>query len=52
MMSVTAGTRLGPYEILSALGAGDMGEICRARDTKLGRDIALKILPVAFTGER
>jgi serine/threonine protein kinase len=44
-MSITAGSRLGPYEILSALGAGGMGEVYRAHDTKLGRDAALKILP-------
>jgi serine/threonine protein kinase len=47
-MSLTAGSRLGPYEILSAIGAGSMGEVYRARDTRLNRDIALKILPEAL----
>ena len=50
-MTHTAGTRLGPYEIHSALGAGGMGEVYRARDTKLGRQVALKILPNAFTND-
>ena len=42
-MALTAGTRLGVYEIVALLGAGGMGEVCRARDTKLDRDVAIKL---------
>jgi len=47
-MSLTAGDRLGPYEVLASLGAGGMGEVYRAHDTKLDRDVAIKVLPAAL----
>jgi serine/threonine protein kinase len=50
-LALTPGIRLGPYEILCALGAGGMGEVYRARDTRLNRDVALKILPDAFASD-
>ncbi len=48
-MALTPGVRLGPYEVLAAIGAGGMGEVYRARDTRLGRDVAVKVLPSEFT---
>jgi eukaryotic-like serine/threonine-protein kinase len=50
-MAITAGTRLGPYEILAPIGAGGMGEVYRAKDTKLKREVALKVLPDSFAGD-
>src|ERR1700681_2405423 len=47
-MSLAAGSKLGPYEILAQIGAGGMGEVYRARDTKLDRDVAIKVLPAAL----
>jgi eukaryotic-like serine/threonine-protein kinase len=50
-MSVASGARLGPYEIRGPLGAGGMGEVYRARDPRLGRDVAVKVLPPAFSAD-
>ena len=50
-MTLTVGTKLGPYEILAPLGAGGMGEVYRARDTRLDRTVAIKILPATFAGD-
>src|SRR5580704_14458523 len=50
-MPLAPGVRLGPYEVLSPLGAGGMGEVYRARDARLGRDVAIKILPERLAGD-
>jgi serine/threonine protein kinase len=51
-MSLAPGTRLGPYEILSPLGAGGMGEVYRARDTRLDRTVAVRVLPQHLSSSR
>ncbi|HEY6546937.1 MAG TPA: serine/threonine-protein kinase, partial [Vicinamibacteria bacterium] len=51
-MLLAAGIRLGPYEVLGPLGAGGMGEVYRARDTRLGREVAVKLLPSSFADDR
>ncbi len=50
-MPLATGTRLGPYEIVALIGAGGMGEVYRARDTKLNRDVAIKVLPDLFAND-
>src|SRR5262245_771220 len=50
-MSLAAGTKLGPYEIVARIGAGGMGEVYRARDTRLDRTVAIKVLPAALAGD-
>src|SRR5437867_12872514 len=50
-MSLVSGTRLGPYEIVSPLGAGGMGEVYKASDTRLNRTVAIKVLPAHFAGD-
>jgi Tol biopolymer transport system component len=50
-MSLTAGTQLGPYEVVALIGAGGMGEVYKARDQRLGRDVAVKVLPASFAAD-
>ena len=51
-MALTSGTKLGPYEIQSLIGAGGMGEVYRAHDSRLNRTVAIKILPASFSADR
>src|ERR1019366_1504489 len=50
-MALSLGTRLGPYEIVAAIGAGGMGEVYRATDARLGRDVAIKVLPESVAND-
>ena len=50
-MTLSPGTRLGPYEVQAAIGSGGMGEVYKARDTRLDRSVAIKVLPPAFSAD-
>jgi eukaryotic-like serine/threonine-protein kinase len=50
-VTIAAGTRLGPYEIVAPLGVGGMGEVYRSKDPRLGRDVAIKVLPAWFSAD-
>src|SRR5512137_119361 len=50
-MGLAAGTKLGPYEVIGPLGSGGMGEVYRGRDTRLGREVAIKVLPAQHMGD-
>ena len=50
-MTLSPGTKLGPYEIVGPLGAGGMGEVYRAKDARLGREAAIKVLPASLAGD-
>ncbi len=50
-MALEAGTTLGPYQVTAKIGEGGMGEVCKARDTRLDRTVAIKVLPEAFTSD-
>ena len=50
-MTLAAGTKLGPYEILAPIGAGGMGEVYRAKDARLKREVAIKVLPATFSAD-
>ena len=51
-VNLSPGKRLGPYEIVAPIGAGGMGEVYRARDPRIGRDVAIKVLPAEFAADR
>ena len=51
-MRLTTGSRIGPYQIVAPIGAGGMGEVYRARDPRIGREVAVKVLPAQFAADR